>query len=476
MAINVKETAEIREHLQRAITGVIKTAKTLEDLGVDTTLRENGKTENISAFLHNLSEKVGREAFKILVIGEFKNGKSTFINAMLGEKVLPEDALPCTAVISEVVYGRKGVTMYFQNPLPENISGHISDKVKAHISANRSLFGGGVPELEMTFSELWGCVTIPEKELTGSEDDGRDDNERGAEVLGKMPYDHAVIRYPLAILKDGVEIIDTPGLNENQAREEITMNYLKNADAIIFMFSFPKILSIQEQATINTLSAFNKYIFFVVNKMDQAIKDSNRTKIISYAHSKLDSQTELGRDGVFFVSALNALETGNDVGMTEFESALSEYLSRYKARAKFGSVSDKLLSMIDGLLRTARELITKLENDLSANEQTISENMEALKAAQGKKAEALRIHTEKVRKERESIKKRVNEAKASLRAAENQKVQIISRVDSARDELYATIQSAMSKNITRYLAEFRISSEASRLDILSLQQAHFSAR
>ena len=262
MAINVKETAEIREHLQRAITGVIKTAKTLEYLGVDTTLRENGKTENISAFLHNLSEKVGREAFKILVIGEFKNGKSTFINAMLGEKVLPEDALPCTAVISEVVYGRKGVTMYFQNPLPENISDRISSEVKAHIRAHRR---GGVPELEMTFSDLKNCVTIPQDELN---DDGRDDNERGAEALGKMPYDHAVIRYPLAILKDGVEIIDTPGLNENQAREKTTMNYLKNADAIIFMFSFPKILSLQEQATIDTLSAFNKYIFFVVNKLD----------------------------------------------------------------------------------------------------------------------------------------------------------------------------------------------------------------
>ena len=39
------------------------------------------------------------------------------------------------------------------------------------------------------------------------------------------------------LLKDGVEIVDSPGLNENPVRTQVTMEYLSKADAIIFVFS-----------------------------------------------------------------------------------------------------------------------------------------------------------------------------------------------------------------------------------------------
>src|ERR1043166_3499110 len=45
--------------------------------------------------------------FKVLVLGEFKNGKSTLLNAMLGHKTLPARAAPATAIITELVYGER---------------------------------------------------------------------------------------------------------------------------------------------------------------------------------------------------------------------------------------------------------------------------------------------------------------------------------------------------------------------------------
>ena len=39
-----------------------------------------------------------------MVLGEFKRGKSTFINALLGEEILPAYAVPCTAIINEIKY------------------------------------------------------------------------------------------------------------------------------------------------------------------------------------------------------------------------------------------------------------------------------------------------------------------------------------------------------------------------------------
>ena len=55
-----------------------------------------------------------RESFKVLVVGEIKRGKSTFINALLGEEVLPAFATPCTAVINEIKYSEtKRAVLHF---------------------------------------------------------------------------------------------------------------------------------------------------------------------------------------------------------------------------------------------------------------------------------------------------------------------------------------------------------------------------
>ena len=58
-------------------------------------------------FLHELNSlmsDIHRDFYTVVVLGEFKRGKSTFINAILGEPLLPMDVLPETAVISAIMY------------------------------------------------------------------------------------------------------------------------------------------------------------------------------------------------------------------------------------------------------------------------------------------------------------------------------------------------------------------------------------
>ncbi|MBQ7958353.1 MAG: dynamin family protein, partial [Oscillospiraceae bacterium] len=49
-------------------------------------------------------EKVAQEHFEVAIVGEFKRGKSTLINAMLGQEVLHSDVLPATATLNRVTY------------------------------------------------------------------------------------------------------------------------------------------------------------------------------------------------------------------------------------------------------------------------------------------------------------------------------------------------------------------------------------
>ena len=53
------------------------------------------------------AERLNRDDFRIIFCGEFKRGKSTFINAILGQKALPMKVAPCTGVITEVKYAQE---------------------------------------------------------------------------------------------------------------------------------------------------------------------------------------------------------------------------------------------------------------------------------------------------------------------------------------------------------------------------------
>ena len=99
-----------------------------------------------------LIEQLRQATFKVLVIGEFKRGKSTFINALLGEKILPSAAAPCTAIISEVKYGaEKGATIYFNDSV-EELPKSLAEDIVKYINQHKAK--GVIPPLEVPFERL----------------------------------------------------------------------------------------------------------------------------------------------------------------------------------------------------------------------------------------------------------------------------------------------------------------------------------
>ena len=85
---------ERKKRLQTVVSGVYDIIRQL---------KMDGTLENLAV----LKAKLDSDAFRVMVLGTFKNGKSTFINALLGEDVLPAYATPTTAVINEIKYGRE---------------------------------------------------------------------------------------------------------------------------------------------------------------------------------------------------------------------------------------------------------------------------------------------------------------------------------------------------------------------------------
>lgn len=77
------------------------------------------------ANLKKLKEIVQSTNFKVMVLGEFKRGKSTFINALLGKEVLPAYSTPCTAIINESNGAIPSVLYYTSTKLTASLHHHL---------------------------------------------------------------------------------------------------------------------------------------------------------------------------------------------------------------------------------------------------------------------------------------------------------------------------------------------------------------
>lgn len=303
--------------------------------------------------LAELSEKTQNDTFKIMVTGTFKNGKSTFINALLGEEILPAYALPCTAVINEVKYGtQKKAILYFRNPLPNPLPTQLAPKAVRHMNQYK---GKRIPPMEIPYDEIEDYVVIPM---------GADEKQ----MKLQSPYEKVELFYPLDLLKNGVEIIDSPGLNEDETRTMVTMDYLGKVDAVLYVLNASAICAGDEMKFVQNDLKGNQFdsVFFVVNKFDQ-LRTREQPEVHRYAQIKL--QEFYPQPELFCISALNALDGRLDhdeallekSGMLPLEKRLTEFLTREKGKAKLASPAKSVRQILS---REALEVVIPRERTL----------------------------------------------------------------------------------------------------------------
>ncbi len=156
--------------------------------------------------------KLDEERFQVVVLGEFNHGKSTLINALLGDALLPVGITPTTAVLAHIRHG---------------------DRLRADLilesGARRSLDG----PLDARKLSDW---------LTVAGEAARQDASSGSEASDPLAY--VEIFHSAPFLKDNVTLVDTPGVNDiNEQRAEITYGYVPRADAALFLLDATQILT-----------------------------------------------------------------------------------------------------------------------------------------------------------------------------------------------------------------------------------------
>ena len=186
--------------------------------------------------LGSLTGRMNGGVFRLVVMGEIKKGKSSFINAMLGMgDLLPTDTDIATSTVYKIIYGpEKKIKVFF---LPD-------------------LETGRVPEPE----------TVAESQIT----------EYGTEKGNPgniKKVDFIAVEYPAELLKTGLVIVDTPGVGGlYKAHQGITWKYAPNADAVFFVLdSIESVISDDEIKFLQVLTEkITDRVYFVQTKKDKA--------------------------------------------------------------------------------------------------------------------------------------------------------------------------------------------------------------
>jgi GTPase SAR1 family protein len=277
--------------------------------------------------------QLNEEVFRVVVMGEFSNGKSTLINALMGERILPSSTFPTTTVLTVITFGEK-----------QRCELVFFDGSKQEISPD-------------SFRNL---VAPQEPDEQDSVDVERYRKER--EEATKINF--ARVEFPASLCKEGVAIVDTPGTNDlDSIRERITHEFVPNADAAIMVLSARQPLSSKEFEflTGRVLPSDVGRLFFVVNFKDFLKSEIDLKKQSNFFHEHLSKVVENPR--IFFVCSSDALShrvrtkdkmpelSLEATGIPALEQELSDFLQSSRA-------SVKLDRHINAGCRVANNLLT----------------------------------------------------------------------------------------------------------------------
>jgi small GTP-binding protein len=257
-----RTAAQHKEAVRAVLTRVADVAKAAGLASTDRDIRETRLP------------KLDEERFSIVVLGEFNHGKSTFINALLGEAILPVGITPTTAVLAHIKHGKK-------------------------LQAHAVLENGKRKAIDGAKLAEWLTV---EGEATRKKDE---------------PLAYVEITHPSAFLQDSVTIVDTPGVNDiNDQRAEITYGYVPRADAVIFLLDAGQILTASERQFLEEriLRSSRDRLVFVVTKAD-VLEPAELEEALSFARRHLAAI--VAEPVVFPVSAKKALGGDREAGRLE---------------------------------------------------------------------------------------------------------------------------------------------------------------
>ncbi len=267
----------------------------------------------LAALLSAETRKLATEDFDLAVVGEFKRGKSTLVNALIGADVLSTASVPLTSVVTVVRHGA------------------AARAVVCFVDGRREDIALGALETYTTERS----------------------NPSNAKRIARVE-----VEYPAPALIGGVRVIDTPGIGSVHAQNTaVTLQFIPHVDAALMVFGADQPASRSELEFLDQIRPHVEKVFFVLNKID-LVAPAEREETVAFVQDALARHLGGAQPRLYTISARLALgarlETSTDdaSGITVLETDVAAFLAAHRGAVLLGAARRRVRAWIAELAGT----------------------------------------------------------------------------------------------------------------------------
>ena len=248
------------------------------DLGDLARLAIEAGVSGVAAEADTVARRVAEGRFYVACVGQFKRGKSTLLNALVGRALLPVGVLPVTSVPTVLRFGDR--------------------------TCGRVRFRGGA----------WRDIDVGLLAAYVAEDNNSE-NKIGVEAVE--------VFVPSPLLSGGLCLVDTPGIGSTLAgNTEATRAFVPHVDAAIVVLGADPPISGEEMALVEEIAANVESLLFVLNKADR-LPPAESAEAARFAEGALKKRLGTRASELLLVSATETLDTGPTRDWAKLEGSLS---------------------------------------------------------------------------------------------------------------------------------------------------------
>ena len=387
---------------------------TIEEYGPWLKAHDMSTPEAEGRIRHTL-EALRNDKLTIAFVAEFSRGKTELINSIFfadyGRRLLPSGAGRTTMCPTELFYDNQRNEAYIRL-LPietrrlETTLTDLKEDTKQWV--HYPLDADSIMQMEEALQEVIQTKRVPvsdARQLGLYNEELHNHQEKSPTHINIPKWRHAIISFPHPLLKQGLTILDTPGLNALGSEPELTLSMLPSAQAILF------ILGADTGVTQSDLEMWKHHLktfqnnsqrglVVALNKIDNLWDELKDEQTIADTIHKQCSSTAktLGVDeeAIFPISAKNALiaKIKQDEALLEKSAlpSLERYLSQDVLGLKQQIVLDTVSADVGQMLENSRSIVSGSLNN-------IKKQLEELEELNGKSNDVINNLMEKTRTE-----------------------------------------------------------------------------
>jgi mitofusin len=303
-----------------------------------TSLLDSKVSQSIKRLLA-LRERIEDKSSKVLVTGDVNAGKSTFCNALLRRRILPEDQQPCTSAFCEVLDAQKNSNVEEVHGIKEGV------KYDRHDESTYDVY---------TLDQLEDIVV-----------DNEDYHQVKVYVDDVRPINESFLRNGVV----DISLIDAPGLNTDSMKTTAVFARQEEIDVVVYVVAAENHFTLSAKEFIWNAANEKAYIFIVINRFDNIRnkgKERCQKAILDQVEIMSPQTFKNASELVHFVSS-NAVIEGKDSNKIKdfgtLEQDLRSFVLDKRARSKLAPAKTYLLNLFSDI-----EIIARINKDIASAE------------------------------------------------------------------------------------------------------------